>query len=86
MSNRFRFSTRPQGFNLRIPSPWVAGRGMPVYIIYGFFEECEFNPFIDYLNSESADSGNSVNGLNPILILKSDRIDSSSQGNPFIVI
>ena len=52
-SNRIRFFTLPQEFNLRTPRPWVAGRGMPVHIIHGRFKESEFNSFIDYLNSES---------------------------------
>ena len=51
-SNRLRFLTLPQEFNLRTPRPWVAGRGMPVHIIHGRFEEREMNSFVDYLNSD----------------------------------
>ena len=52
-SNQLCFITLAQEFNLRTPRPWVAGRGMPVYIIHGRFKKSEFNSIIDYFNSES---------------------------------
>lgn len=51
-SHNIRFLHLPSEVNLRTTKPWIAGRGMPVYVIHGRFPGKEFSPFVNYLNSD----------------------------------
>lgn len=53
ISTRFlKFFTLPCECNLRTTKPWIAGRGSPVYVIHGRFDNSESLDFISYLNSD----------------------------------
>ena len=49
-SQNIRFLHLPSEVNLRTTKPWIAGRGMPVYVIHGRFPVEEFSHFVNYLN------------------------------------
>ena len=51
-SDKYRFLNLPLEANLRTTKPWVAGRGMPVFVIHGRYPAGEFNKFVDYLNDD----------------------------------
>lgn len=42
----------PSEFNLRTTKPWIAGRGMPVYVVHGRFNDSEMSYLINYLNGD----------------------------------
>lgn len=47
-----RFLHLPPEANLRTTKPWFAGRGLPVYVVHGRFNAAEFEPFVEFLNSD----------------------------------
>lgn len=47
-----KFFELPSECNLRTTKPWIAGRGLPVYVIHGRYKREEFFPFTEYLNSD----------------------------------
>lgn len=47
-----RFTHLPSEVNLRTTKPWIAGRGLPVYVIHGRYPDEEFIPFVEYLNTD----------------------------------
>lgn len=50
--SKIQVSTLSPEFNLRTTKPWIAGRGMPVFVIHGRFERAEIPSFINYLNND----------------------------------
>ena len=51
-SQKLRFLHLPPEANLRTTKPWFAGRGLPVYVVHGRFSSHEFDPFVEFLNSD----------------------------------
>ena len=47
-----RLNSLPCEFNLRTSKPWIAGRGMPVFVVHGRYNIDETNSFIAYLNHD----------------------------------
>ncbi|WP_136975567.1 hypothetical protein [Synechococcus sp. GEYO] len=47
-----RVCVLPSEANLRITKPWIAGKGISVYILHGRIPEAEMSEFLHYLNSE----------------------------------
>ena len=50
--SKIRYINLPSEYNLRIPKPWVIGRGLAAHIIHGRFSIDELEPFISYLNDD----------------------------------
>ena len=48
---RFRLAVLPPEANLRTTKPWVAGRGLPVYVLHGRVPADESDQLLEYLNS-----------------------------------
>jgi len=46
------FYTLPPEYNLRTTKPWIAGRGSPVYVIHGRYDQIENNALTKYLNED----------------------------------
>lgn len=42
----------PPEFNLRLTKPWIAGKGLPVYIVHGRISAVELPTLTDYLNDD----------------------------------
>lgn len=51
-NHHLRFLHLPSETNLRTTKPWIAGRGLPVYVIHGRYPEEEFLHFSNYLNTD----------------------------------
>ena len=45
-----RLCVLPPEANLRTTKPWIAGKGLPVYVVHGRFPENEWVPLLEYLN------------------------------------
>jgi hypothetical protein len=52
-SNKLNLGILPNEYNLRLTKPWIAGKGMPVSIIHGRLDQSEYQPLINYLNSNN---------------------------------
>ena len=50
--HHLRFLHLPSETNLRTTKPWIAGRGLPVYVVHGRYPDHEFLDFSNYLNSD----------------------------------
>ena len=48
----FNLCTLPAEVNLRTTKPWIAGRGMPVYVVHGRYPESEHSELTHYLNCD----------------------------------
>ena len=46
------FGVLPSECNLRTTKPWLAGRGLPVFVVHGRFNYDELSDFIHFLNSD----------------------------------
>lgn len=51
-NHNLRFLHLPSELNLRTTKPWIAGRGMSVYVVHGRYPDEEFIPFVQYLNDD----------------------------------
>lgn len=48
----FRFSTLPPESNLRLTKPWIAGKGLAVYVVHGRVPPSEVCSLLQYLNGD----------------------------------
>ena len=42
----------PSEANLRTTKPWIAGKGMPVFVVHGRIPQNEWPTFLHYLNND----------------------------------
>ena len=50
----YKFFALPEEVNLRITKPWIAGKGLPVYVVHGRIPEHEWSSFIKYVSGDTS--------------------------------